>query len=649
MICDIETYPNYNLFAFMKDGKVTTFESWDKFSKKQCKKITKLMENNLIITYNGNHYDIPLINYAIKKGASVGQMYAASKAIIEDKVSPFQLYRKMRLPFEDRLLLDHIDIKEPAPAVMISLKLYGSRLNSKVLWDLPYDPHTDLTQKQADTIVAYCKNDLQVTLDLFNGIKDRLELREQMSGEYGIDLRSKSDAQIAEAVMKSELAKDGIKAERPHLEDGYNCYYKAPKYIKFKSKQLKSLFKKIKDQNFLLDNGGSVKIPAALTQEVIHIGNTEYNIGIGGLHSMEKSRAVTKGKMMNADYSSYYPFIIIKNGYYPLHLGKEFLDVYTKIVDTRLKAKAEGNSLIANSLKITINGSFGKYGSKWSALYSPDLLLQVTITGQLTLLMLIEQLEAEGISVMSANTDGLEINITSKKQEKIARKLIAKLDKKTGYEMEIGEYEALYARDVNNYIAKYKGYVKAKGVYADPTDSNNYLKKNSQTAIVFDAVREFINSGTPLKETINKCEDVTRFLASRNVKGGAMYGTDLTYENVVTEYGVVTKLAAVPLPERWEASLKRNKRITKSIIEKLEKLEADYVKDNGEYLGKVVRWYYSTKGSTIHYKTNGNKVPKTDGAKPMMTLKKKLPKDLDYIWYYNEAEQMLLDLGYVKH
>ena len=403
--------------------------------------------------------------------------------------------------------------------------------------------------------------------------------------------------------------------------------------------------KKITTQNFLLDNSGSVKIPAVLTQEKLHIGKTDYNIGIGGLHSMEKSMCVVTGKMMNADYSSYYPFIIIKNGYYPKHLGKGFLRVYENIVNTRLKAKAEKNALVANSLKITINGSFGKYGSKWSSLYSPDLLLQVTITGQLTLLMLIEKLEAKGISVMSANTDGLEMNITSPKQEKIARKIIAKLDKKTGYEMEIGEYKALYARDVNNYIAKYDGYVKAKGVYCDPSDYNNYLKKNSQTPIVFDAVREFINSGKSMEDTIHECTDVTRFLASRNVKGGAVYGYNFAYETIDTPYGSVQKLCEISLPDGWDKSLERNKRITKSKLDEIDKLEADYVKENGKYLGKVVRWYYSKKGSTIHYKLNGNKVPKSEGAMPMMTLQTNLPDDLDYKWYIDEAYSVLKDLG----
>ena len=326
-------------------------------------------------------------------------------------------------------------------------------------------------------------------------------------------------------------------------------------------------------------------------------------------------------KMQNADFASYYPFIMINNRYFPKHLGKDFIDIYERIVKTRLKAKRAGERLVADSLKITINGLFGKLGSKWSKVYSPDLMLQVTLTGQLTLLMLIEQFEDKGIKVVSCNTDGLEY--TGKNRNK-AKKIINKLEKATGYEMEIGDYISLHARDVNNYVAKYDGYVKAKGVYAEPT-----LSKNSQTSIVFEAVREFINSGKSMKKTIDECKDIKKFVTARNVKGGGMYG-----EEIPEMY-----------PDGWEEQLARPRGLTKKIQEEREKMEAQWVKEHGTYLGKVVRWYYSTECSSIHYRSNGNKVAKSEGAMPMMTLTKKLPKDLDYEWYYNEAEQMLLDLG----
>jgi hypothetical protein len=67
---------------------------------------------------------------------------------------------------------------------------------------------------------------------------------------------------------------------------------------------------------------------------------------------------------------------------------------------------------------------------------------------------------------------------------------------------------------------------------------------------------------------------------------------------------------------------------------------------DGEYLGKVVRWYYSTQSTGyLSYLTNGNKVPKTDGAKPMMDLPDEIPADLNYQWYIDEANSKLEDLG----
>jgi DNA polymerase elongation subunit (family B) len=82
------------------------------------------------------------------------------------------------------------------------------------------------------------------------------------------------------------------------------------------------------------------------------------------------------------------------------------IDLLKKEIET-LKAEKKKYAVEADSKKITLNGSFGKFGSKYSSLYSPQLLLQTTITGQLSLLMLIEELELNGIRVVSANTDGI--------------------------------------------------------------------------------------------------------------------------------------------------------------------------------------------------------------------------------------------------
>ena len=608
-VLDIEVYPNWNLFAFkdLDTKEITTFETWDTYSNKEIKKIRKLLRSTTNITFNGLGFDMPLVEYALN-GADVLMMYHMCQSIINTRTNAYMIYKQMGI--EQDTTIDHIDIKEPSPAVMVGLKLYGSRMGSHSLQDLPYDPHKKLSEKKAEKVKSYCKNDLQLTEDLYYAIKDRIDLRVEMSKQYGVDLRSKSDAQIAETVIVKRL---DYTDKVPKLNANYTCKYVAPKYIKFKTPQLQKLLNLTETLDYTLDAGGGVVVPPEF--EVFTIGSTQYKMGIGGLHSQEKSLTCTEN-MNNADFSSYYPFIILKNGYAPKHLGNKFLKVYDEIVQERLRAKAAGDKLIAGSLKIVINGSFGKFGSKYSKLYSPDLMLQVTITGQLTLLMIIERFEAKGIKVISSNTDGLEYSTTKIKK---ATKIIRKIEKITGYEMELGTYFGLHARDVNNYVANYGKYTKAKGVYCDPLDPDNFLRKNTQTPICFEAVRNFILNGTPLKKTIDDCKDIKKFLSATQVNGGAYFGKPVYGERQKVETTSKTGF-------KWVTPF----------------LGFD---DESYYLGKVVRWYYSTKGRGIFRKGTGNKVPLTDGVQPMMTLQESLPLDLDYKYYYEYAERMLKDLG----
>jgi hypothetical protein len=592
VVLDTECLPNYWLLAVkgLDSGKVMKFEAYGEkamLSKSDISQIKSILSTKTTFGFNSKNYDLPMIAYALS-GATCEKLHKQSMKLIGGQ-SERMAMRDLSLDYPK---MDHFDICDPAPAVMISLKNYGTRIRSKKLWDFFVDPKLPIDRKTADEISRYCENDLEVTIDLYRAITDRINLRILMGEEYGLDLRSKSDAQIAEAVIVSELSSLGVIVNRPDLPSYYTAKYKAPDYIHFKSNTLNDILDLVNSTSFSLTSNGQVEMPKELAHKKIIIGNTTYKMGIGGLHSQEKKLAVTSTDthvLRNADFTSYYPFIILNNSLAPKHLGKKFLDVYRRIVNRRIRAKQEGDTLTADSLKITINGSFGKFGSKYSVLYSPDLLLGTTITGQLTLLMLIEQFEANDISVISANTDGLEYYCHRDKIQ-LAETIIFDLELITGYEMEHGEYLGLYARDVNNYIAKYKGKVKAKGIYAEPS-----LSKGLQTPIVFEAVRKYILNFTPMEDTINECTDVNKFLSARTVNGGGVW--------------------------------------------------------NGKYLGKMVRWYYSTDGCSINYKLNGNLVPKTgEGVHPMMDILDEIPSNLNYDWYYKEAIAVLEDLGvsYVK-
>jgi hypothetical protein len=66
----------------------------------------------------------------------------------------------------------------------------------------------------------------------------------------------------------------------------------------------------------------------------------------------------------------------------------------------------------------------------------------------------------------------------------------------------------------------------------------------------------------------------------------------------------------------------------------------------GEYLGKVCRWYRSRESRLcIEYVKNGNKVPLSDNAAPLMELPDEFPADVDHAYYIAEAHDMLREIG----
>ena len=73
---------------------------------------------------------------------------------------------------------------------------------------------------------------------------------------------------------------------------------------------------------------------------------------------------------------------------------------------------------------------------------------------------------------------------------------------------------------------------------------------------------------------------------------------------------------------------------------------ASFTPHTPEYLGKVVRWYYSTQApGPIVYASNGNTVSLSYGARPCMTLPDDFPPDIDYDWYIEKSFAMLRDVG----
>ena len=582
---DIECYINYFLVKFRQaDGSYIEFEMDDNLHDGilDRKGIRKVLADNEVISFNGNHFDLPLLKYALQvKDCTTADLKAVADDIIKNELSVYKFEKKHGLKDID---CDHIDLSPQAP-MMTSLKLCGARLHCEHLQDLPYTEDTVLTAEQMDVVNEYCGNDLKVTAALKTNLAEEIELRRILSKQYGVDVRSKSDAQIAEEIIKAEVLKrTGIQVKKLRDSGITQFNYQIPDFIVFTNPELNAVLDILRDNEFVakpVNNG--IEMPDQLKKLEIKIGGQTYRMGIGGLHSSEKSAfhiADNEYSLWDWDVTSYYPSIILQCGLYPKTIGKVFLDIYEELVDKRLAAKAAGNKVDADSLKITVNGAFGKLGSPWSVLYAPNLMIQVTVTGQLSLLMLIDTFTHHGFDVVSGNTDGIVIKCR-RSDEELMHRIIARWQARTGFNMEFTNYAGLYSRDINNYIAiAVDGRVKSKGCFEYAG-----LKKNPEYDICTDALVAYFKRGTPVEETIRACTDIRKFISARQVNGGAVKA--------------------------------------------------------GEYLGRVVRWYYSTdETGHIAYKTNGNKVPQSDGARPVMTLPVKFPGDVNYDWYVQKCKDL---------
>lgn len=339
VVIDCEVYKNYFLLSAksIESGNVVHFEMYDG-KPLDRNRLLQLMNTRTTISFNGYNYDLTIITAALS-GVDNEGLKKLSDQIILSGAPGWKVRQAWQLDVPTKW--DHIDLFDVAPG-RSSLKIYGGRLHAPKMQDLPIEPDALIAPEQREQLREYCVNDLDTTEALYRALEKQVELRAKMSKQYGMDLRSKSDAQIAETVIKSELeAITGKKYYAPKGEQS-SFRYVDPQIISFETKQLREVFDNILKTKFTLGGNGAVKMPDWLKDTRIKIGQSEYQMGIGGLHSCEKSqciRATDNTIICDLDVASYYPSIILQQRLAPKSLGEPFLRVYQSIVERRLASK----------------------------------------------------------------------------------------------------------------------------------------------------------------------------------------------------------------------------------------------------------------------------------------------------------------------
>lgn len=345
-VVDVEVYANYFLFKAKRvdNGKVAEVEMYEGHPL-DIDRIKAILSRYEIVTFNGRNFDVPVI-YAALKGFSCEKLKLVCDSIIQGNMKPWDIERefKFKIPRD----LKHIDLIEVAPG-QASLKIYGGRIHCRKMQDLPIEPDALITPEQRVELAIYCGNDLEVTEGLLRKLTPQLELRRALSIEYGDDYMSKSDAQIAEAVLKLKIEEiTGDRPVRPTFPTGTKFKYQVPDYIKYSTPELNAVLDAVRASDFVVSPSGGVEMPEALSQKGVRIGGSIYRMGIGGLHSSEESicHFATEDEILkDVDATSFYPSIILGQGLFPKHLGPEFLTVYRTIVERRVSAKHKAAEL----------------------------------------------------------------------------------------------------------------------------------------------------------------------------------------------------------------------------------------------------------------------------------------------------------------
>lgn len=615
--CDTECYPDYWSIGFMRidNGKHVILER-TKTQPLDVKMAARLMRKYRVYGFNFLRYDIPMILLALT-GASNAVLKQANDDIIVGNMSVYKFLKKYKLRMPNDL--DVVDLFDPSPGVRLSLKKYGARMNSKRLAETPFSFDEPVGEERKPAVRRYLVNDLQTTRELRLACKEELAIRNEMSIEYGIDLRSKSDAQIAAALFSYEIKKRTGNEPPDPIVETHSFKFKPPSFIKFETQQLRDVLQVVRTCEFEVkaDNPlnkkewGVVKLPKAIKDIKIRIGFTDYKIGLGGLHSKEKKRAFLSDDdtlVVDRDVRGYYPEIMLATGLRPAVVGDTFPLIFREFVNNRTKYKLSAEALRdagdtgmkykrmesrSGTLKIVNNGTYGQTGNPYCFLFAPNLMIQTTMTGQLSILMLIERLHAAKFTVISANTDGI-VTVVDRERNWLFKSIIFDWECDTSLVTEETKYAGVYSRDVNSYIALPHDYktnpkakIKRKGLFAKA----GVPEKHDPTYdVCSDAVVEYLTKGIMPEDYIYACDDFTKFIAVRQVAKPGAY-------------------------------------------------------KDGEHLGRMVRWYIA-QGEAGHIENaKGDRVAGTTGAMPCMDLPDEFPNDVDFEFYVREAYARLDDIG----
>lgn len=548
---DIECYPNFFAVGLkeLDTGTRYKFRIWGDPNNRLSvvNDIDKLIHFLLykvkrLIGYNNHAYDDVLINFLLmERDRLIGGdplrvceelKQLSDQAILvqnERKTGFEQIVRKYKkatyFPTTDLFLLFN-------KIERISLKQMAVNLKWPNIIDLPYHESTYLSFEQMEKVTEYLDNDVNITEAVLENQIDEIKLRYDIFKRTKIDVTNSCRTDIAKMVLMHHLVKESglSKKEINKGRTFYNtialrdCVVPRIKLITKEGKRLlEHINKTVIDPN-VIETEGKKKKQFEFIYKSKYVTHT---VGLGGIHSNNPAEILEENEKfiyLDIDATSFYPYLMINEKFYPKHIGPIFTSIYNEnILKPRVVAKKLSKTMPeykvdAETLKIVANGTFGLTKSIHSFLYDPMVTTKTCLNGELYLIMLMEWIEKYTKAlIVYSNTDGLTIRIPVDEYQKVLN-ICKRWEAYTDLQLEYNRYSKLVMLNVNNYlIIMNNGEVKVKG---SAFNNKIAISKGYEYPILSAALYDYYTKNISVEKTINECKDLYMFMKSQrtNIK-----------------------------------------------------------------------------------------------------------------------------------
>ena len=369
-----------------------------------------------------------------------------------------------------------------------------------------------LTPEELEDTIKYCKHDVDATEMIIDLRKNYLQNKINIGKLAGLDevkAMSMTNAKLTAALLKARLQEHDDERAYQYPENLRREYI---------PQEVFDFFDRMKDDSLSDKDVFTGKLN-------ISIGECPVTIGYGGIHGAipnfmwkESGTRIIR----NYDVASYYPHLMTLYDYTSRNIPSP--QIFSDVLESRMKAKAAGDTATANALKLVVNTTYGASLNKYNDLFDPLMGRSVCITGQLFLLELARHLyiNVSDLRIVQLNTDGIMIEFDDSQYDQV-QEILTEWQSRTGFELEEDCIAQIAQKDVNNYVeVQPSGKFKTKGGYLvrgiAPAGAFNV---NNNATIVAKALVEYFVNGTPPEDTINACDDIFQF--QMIAKAGAKY------------------------------------------------------------------------------------------------------------------------------